>query len=185
MSLSVYFRRQQMEYSILYNSCGILCVVAVAKLNQVQDGKRGMNVRSLSCLRLTLSLTQLACVWPGCSVECSVGRSRQAIAWLQPQGLVLCLWLVTNVSARAWTSRDIHRVPSGPTFPTFSQFCPHLKKIPTFLGNPSLKDGYGSILTKKCVIWRLKLETLLCSICQTWILFCPDSFFQYWTAESH
>ena len=48
-----------------------------------------------------------------------------------------------------------YRVPSGPTFPTFSKFCPHLKKIltfPTFLGKPSLKDGYGSILTKKCVI---------------------------------
>ena len=32
------------------------------------------------------------------------------------------------------------RVPSGPTFPTFSKFCPHFKKIPTFptfLGKPS------------------------------------------------
>ena len=48
-----------------------------------------------------------------------------------------------------------YRVPSDPTFPTFSKFCPHFKKIltfPTFLGKPSLKDGYGSILTKKCVI---------------------------------
>ena len=56
------------------------------------------------------------------------------------------------------THCTLFRVPSGPTlptFPTFSKCCPHFKQIPTFptfLGKPSLEDGYGSILTKKCVI---------------------------------
>ena len=63
----------------------------------------------------------------------------------------------------------IHRVPRGPTFPTFSKFCPHfIKKIPTFptfLREPFLEDGYGSILTKKCVIINVRMLKGFCTPC--------------------
>ena len=60
------------------------------------------------------------------------------------------------------------RVPSGPTFPTFSKFCPHFIKIPTFptcFRQPFLEDSYGSILTKKCVIINVRMLKGFCTPC--------------------
>ena len=73
-----------------------------------------------------------------------------------------------DMAGAAWpevTSNTVPSAPTFPTFPTFSQFCRHFQNNPTFFRQPFLEDGYGRILTKKCVILNVKMLKGFCIPC--------------------
>ena len=73
-------------------------------------------------------------------------------------------WKISMYIHKTHVHTHIHRVPSGPTFPTFSKFCPHFIKkfphFPHFWDNPFWKMARAAFWLKNVWFYQITVSTL-------------------------